>query len=91
MLSLHHHQLMGKIEEHEGKKYFIVDDYMIDKILDKIKEIIGVEKFNDTNILINTAYKLSTNITLENVLILMTCAVKMMLNCIHKYFQKKHF
>ena len=28
MLSLHYHELMGKIEEHEKKKYLMVDDYM---------------------------------------------------------------
>ena len=33
---------MGKIEEHEGKKYLIVDDYMRDKLLGKIKEIIVI-------------------------------------------------
>ena len=33
---------MGKTEEHEGKKYLIVDDYMQDKLLGKIKEIIGI-------------------------------------------------
>ena len=36
---------MGKTEEHEGKKYLIVDDYMRDKLLGKIKEIIGIQKF----------------------------------------------
>ena len=30
------------------KKYFMVDDYMLDKALDRIKEIIGIEKFDDT-------------------------------------------
>ena len=28
MLSLHYHELMGKIEEHEKEKYLMVDDYM---------------------------------------------------------------
>ena len=37
---------MGKIEEHERKKYFIVDVYMLDKVLDKFKGIIGIEKFD---------------------------------------------
>ena len=31
---------MGKIEEHEGKKYLMTNDYMLDKFLDKIKMII---------------------------------------------------
>ena len=47
MLSLHYDKLMGKIEEHEGKKYLIVDNYMLDKALDKIKEIKGNEKFDN--------------------------------------------
>ena len=34
------------------------DDYMLDKVLDKIKEIIGIEKVDDTKILINTDDKL---------------------------------
>ena len=29
------------------KKYLIVDDYMLNKALDKIKEIKGIEKFDD--------------------------------------------
>ena len=37
MLSLYYHQLMGKINEHVGKKYLMVDDYVIDKIIDRIK------------------------------------------------------
>ena len=45
---------MGKIEEHEGKKYLIVDDYIPGKVLGKIKEIIGIEKFDDTKFLIDT-------------------------------------
>ena len=37
MLNLHYYELMGKIKEHEGKKHLIVDYYMLDEILDKIK------------------------------------------------------
>ena len=46
MLSLYFHELImrGKIEEHEGKKYLMTDDYMLDKMLDKIEMIIGIEK-----------------------------------------------
>ena len=32
-----------KIEEHEGKKYLMVDVYMLHNVLDKIKEIINIE------------------------------------------------
>ena len=37
VLSLHYHELMGKIKEHEGKKYLMVNDYMPDRVLDNIK------------------------------------------------------
>ena len=44
MLSLYFHELImrGKIEEHEGN--LMTDDYMLDKMLDKIEMIIGIEK-----------------------------------------------
>ena len=51
MLSLHYHELMGRIEEHEGQKYLMVNDYMLDKVLDKIKETIDISKFDATKIL----------------------------------------
>ena len=35
MLSLYYHELMGKIKEHEGKKYLMVKDYMLNKVVDK--------------------------------------------------------
>ena len=38
MFSLYYHELMGKIKEHEGKKYLMVDDYMLDKVLDNTKK-----------------------------------------------------
>ena len=38
ILSLHYHELMGKIEKHEGKNYLMVDDYMLNKELDKIRK-----------------------------------------------------
>ena len=34
---------MGKVEEHKGKKHLIVSDYVLDKLLDKVKEIIGID------------------------------------------------
>ena len=76
MLSLHCDELMEKIEKHEGKKQFIADDYMLDKVLDKIKEITGIEKFNDTNILIDTDDKVVDEIIFKNVMILMACVIK---------------
>ena len=35
MLNLHYYELLGKIEEYEGKKILIIDDYLLDKSLDK--------------------------------------------------------
>ena len=52
MLSLYYHELMGKINEHEGKKYLMVDNWILHKVLNKIKEITSIEKFDDTKILI---------------------------------------
>ena len=54
----------------------LVDDYRLYKVLDKIKEIIDTEKFNDTKILIDTADKLPDHIILQNVLILITYVMK---------------
>ena len=41
---------MEKIQEHEGKKYLMVDDHMLVKVFDKIKEIIDIVKFDNTKI-----------------------------------------
>ena len=43
---------------------------MLDKVSDKIKKIVGIEKFDDTNILINTDCKLSDGIISKNLVIL---------------------
>ena len=43
--------------------------------MDKIKEIIGTKKFDDTNILTNTDDNIPGDITLKNV-ILITCILK---------------
>ena len=42
IFSLHYHELMRKNEEHKGKKYLTVDDYISDKVLDKIKEKVKI-------------------------------------------------
>ena len=49
---------------------------MLDNVLDKIKEIIGIEKFDDTKILIDTDGKLPNDITLKNVVLLIACVIK---------------
>ena len=62
---------MGKIEEHEGQQYL-----MVDKVLDKINKIKGIEKFDETKIFIDTDDKLSDDIALKNVVKLMTSVTK---------------
>ena len=57
-------------------KYLTIDDYVLDKVLDKTEEIIDIEKFDDTKTLIDTDDKLADNITLQNAVILMTCIIK---------------
>ena len=86
MLSVHYHELIRKIEEYKGKKYLMVDYCMLDKELGKIKEIIGIEKFDDTKILIDVDDKLADDIAWKNIVILMTCVIKMIVNSINKYF-----
>ena len=41
----------------------MVDDYVLDKILDKIKEIIDIEEYDNAKILIDTDDILSDDIT----------------------------
>ena len=76
MLSLLYHELIGQIEEHEGKKYLMVDDYMLNKALEKIQNITSIEKLDETKILINTDNKLPDDVTLKNVLISMICIIR---------------
>ena len=66
---------MGKTEEQE-EKHLMVDDYMLDKVLDKVKGIITIEKFDDTKILIDTDDKLPDHIISKIVVILMKCVIK---------------
>ena len=49
---------------------------MLTTVLDKIKEIINIGTFDDTKVLIDTNDKLPDDITLKNVVILMTCVIK---------------
>ena len=58
------------------KKYLVIGDFVLDKVFEKIKEIIGIEKFDDTKTLIGTDDKLPDDITLKNVVILMKYAIK---------------
>ena len=45
-------------------------------MLEKVKEIIGIEQFGDTKISIHTNNKLLDDISFKNVVILMTCIIK---------------
>ena len=54
MLSLCFYKLWKRLKNYEGRKLLMVHDYMIDKVLDKITEVISNEKFYDTTNLINT-------------------------------------
>ena len=72
MLHLHYHELMGTIEEHEGKKYLMVDNNVLYEVLNKIKKIIGIGRFDDTKILIKTDHKLPGDVALKNFVILIT-------------------
>ena len=53
----------------------MVNDYMPDKVLHKIKETIGIVNFDDTKILIDTDDKLPDYTNLKNVLILIICVI----------------
>ena len=54
----------------------MVDDYMLDKVLDKNKEIKGIGKFDNAKILSDTDDKQQNYITLKNVEILITGIIK---------------
>ena len=66
---------MVKIKEHKENKTWWLN-YIPDKVLDKIKEITGNEKFNDTKSLIDMRGELPVHNTFINVLILMTFFIK---------------
>ena len=53
----------------------MIDDNILVKVLGKVK-IINIKKFDDTKILIDTDDKLPDDITLKNVVILITCVIK---------------
>ena len=40
MLSLYYHELLVNIQGHEGKISLIIHDYMLNKVLNKIKEML---------------------------------------------------
>ena len=54
----------------------MVDYYILRKVSSKIKEIISIEKFGDTKILVVADDKFPDNSTLKNVVILIICVIK---------------
>ena len=54
----------------------MIDNYMLNKVLDKVKEITSIEKFDDTQILIDANDKLPNDIPLKEDEILIRCVVK---------------
>ena len=56
------------------KNIYKLKNILIDKKNDE--DIVGVEKFDNTKILIGTEDELPDNITFKNVVILMTCVIK---------------
>ena len=76
VLRLLYDEIIGKIEKYEGKKYLMVDDYILDILLDKIKKFTGIKKIDNTKILIDTDDKSPEDINPKNVPILITCFIK---------------
>ena len=85
MLNLYYDKSIGKTEKYEERKCFMVNDYTLVKVLDKIKKI-AIEKLDDIRILIDTGDKFLDNITLKNVVVLMTCVIKESDNFYRKLF-----
>lgn len=53
------------MKKYEEKKKLMVEDYMLDKVLGKIKMIMGTKKIDDTKNLMKTDVKLPDDITLK--------------------------
>ena len=54
----------------------MVADYILNKVLDKIKDIIDIEQFDNTNILKDTDDTMSYDITLKKVDLFITSVTK---------------
>ena len=75
ILTLYYNKLMGTIEEHERKNTWYLNS-VLNKALHQIKETIGIQKSDDTKILIDTDDKLPDYISLKNVLIIVASVIK---------------
>ena len=69
----------------------MVDDYMLDTVLDNIKEIKGIKKFDNTKILMDRDDKLPDDITIKNVVLLVTCVIKDDGKFYPQIFYKMHY
>ena len=58
------------------KKTWYFHHCVLNKVLDKIKEIIGIRKLVDTKVLIDTDDKLPDYITLKNIVVITTSVIK---------------
>ena len=54
----------------------MIDGYLLEKVLEKIKEIVSIEKFDNTKIFSDANDWLPADITFKNAAILMTCFTK---------------
>ena len=66
----------------------IFDGYMLDKVLNRIKEIIRIEKLDKTKTLIDADDKLSQVITFKNFVILVTWVTKDDNKLYQQFFRK---
>ena len=76
LVILHYDELIGKLKEYGEITYMMVDDYMLDKVSNTIKEITAIGKFEDTKMLVVIADKLPDDISFKKYVILMTCVIK---------------
>ena len=63
---MYYYEFLGKDKGHEGKKYLMVNDFMLDRQYNR----------HDTEILIDTDDKLSDYNILKNVVILTICVIE---------------
>ena len=54
----------------------MVDEYILEHMLEKSKEIKSIEKLDDTEILIDIDDTLGDEITLKNVVMIISCIMK---------------
>ena len=66
----------------------IFDGYMLDKVLNRIKEIMRIEKLDKTKTLIDADDKLSQVITFKNFVILVTWVTKEGNKLYQQFFRK---